>query len=32
MGAYREAIEDYTKAISVKSDYAEAYNNRGAIK
>ena len=24
------AIEDYTKAIALKSDYAEAYNNRSA--
>ena len=29
LGKYEEAIEDYTKAIVLKPDYAEAYNNRG---
>ena len=29
---YRGAIEDYNKAIELKPDYAEAYNNRGLAK
>jgi tetratricopeptide (TPR) repeat protein len=28
---YRAAIEDYTQAILLNSDYADAYNNRGDI-
>ena len=28
-GKLEEAIEAYSKAISLKSDYAEAYNNLG---
>ena len=26
------AIQDYTKAIEIKSDYAIAFNNRGSAK
>jgi Tfp pilus assembly protein PilF len=29
-GNYRQAIEDYDRAIEIKPGYAEAYNNRGA--
>lgn len=29
-GRYQQAIEEYTKAISVRPHYAEAYSNRGA--
>jgi tetratricopeptide (TPR) repeat protein len=29
---YQGAIEDYTKAISLKPDYAEAYRNRGVAR
>ena len=29
LGNYRQAIEDYNRAIEIKPDYAEAYNNRG---
>lgn len=28
-GNYNKAIDNYTKAIKIKPDYAEAYNNRG---
>ena len=28
-GKLEEAIEAYNKAISIKSDFAEAYNNMG---
>jgi tetratricopeptide (TPR) repeat protein len=28
---YSEALEDYSKAIALRPDYAEAYNNRGVI-
>ncbi|MCG9132436.1 tetratricopeptide repeat protein [Candidatus Poribacteria bacterium] len=30
-GAHDLAIEDFTKAIELKPDYAFAYNNRGAV-
>jgi len=29
-GNFRQAIEDYTRSIEIKPDYAEAYINRGA--
>ena len=29
LGRYKEAITNYNKAIELKPDYAEAYNNRG---
>ncbi len=29
LGNYRQAIEDYGRAIEIKPDYAEAYYNRG---
>ena len=29
LGNYRQAIEDLNRAIEIKPDYAEAYNNRG---
>ncbi len=29
MGKYQRAIDDYTKAIALDSQYAEAYYNRG---
>ncbi len=29
LGNYRQAIEDYSRAIKIKPDYANAYNNRG---
>ena len=32
IGKYKQAIKHYTKAIALKPDYAEAYNNRGAAK
>ena len=28
---YVRAIQDYTKAIALKSDFAEAYKNRGEV-
>ena len=28
---YEEALADYTKAIEIKPDFADAYNNRGVI-
>ena len=28
-GEYDKAIEDYSKAIELNPEYAEAYNNRG---
>ena len=28
-GDFSDAIEDYTKAIELDPDYADAYNNRG---
>ncbi len=31
-GEYEKAIEDYTKAIELNSNFAEAYNNRGLAK
>jgi tetratricopeptide (TPR) repeat protein len=31
-GDNKGAIEDYSKAISIKSDYVEAYNNKGNIE
>ena len=31
LGELDEAIEAYTKAISIKPDYAEAYNNMGLV-
>ena len=31
-GDYQEAIADYTQAINLKPNYAEAYNNRGLAK
>jgi tetratricopeptide (TPR) repeat protein len=30
LGNYRQAIEDYDKAIEIKPGYADAYTNRGA--
>ena len=30
-GNHALAIEDYTKAISLKSDYSEAFYNRGLV-
>ena len=30
LGHYRQAIEDYSKAIEIKPDYEDAYINRGA--
>ncbi len=29
---YKEAIEDYTKAINAKKDFSYAYNDRGSAK
>jgi len=29
LGNYRQAIEDYSRAIEINPDYIEAYNNRG---
>ena len=29
LGNYRQAIEDYSRAIEIKPGYADAYNNRG---
>ena len=29
MGEFNDAVEAYKKAISIKADYAEAYNNMG---
>ena len=29
---YEEAIEDFTQAITIKSDYAEAYFYRDLVK
>jgi Flp pilus assembly protein TadD len=31
-GQLAEAITDYTKAIELKADYAEAYANRGVLR
>ena len=28
LGQYQRAIEDFNKAIYIKQDYADAYNNR----
>jgi flagellar biogenesis protein FliO len=30
IGNYKQAIEDYDRAIEIKPDYTDAYNNRGA--
>ena len=30
-GKLEEAIEAYNKALSMKPDYAEAYNNMGVV-
>ena len=30
-GKLEEAIEAYNKALSIKPDYAEAYNNMGIV-
>jgi len=30
-GEFEKAIDNYTKAIELKKDYAEAYNNRGVL-
>ena len=32
MGDQAGALEDYNTAISLKPNYAEAYNNRGVLK
>ena len=32
LGEYNGAVADYTQAIHLKPDYAEAYNNRGLAK
>ena len=31
MGIYQKALEDYNEAIRMKSDYADAYSNRGIV-
>ncbi|MFN9301930.1 MAG: tetratricopeptide repeat protein, partial [Candidatus Kapaibacterium sp.] len=31
-GLYKEALDDYTKAIKLSPQYAAAYNNRGIVK
>ena len=31
LGKYEEAITSYDKAIELKSDYADAHNNRGNV-
>ena len=31
MGRYEQAIEDYTDAIRLDRDYAEAYNSRATV-
>ena len=31
LGQYQQAIEDYTKAIMLKPDYANTYNNRALV-
>ena len=29
LGSYREAIDDYARAIEIQQDFAAAYKNRG---
>jgi tetratricopeptide (TPR) repeat protein len=31
MGIYQRALEDFNEAIRLKSDYADAYNNRAFV-
>ncbi|NMC97068.1 MAG: tetratricopeptide repeat protein, partial [Deltaproteobacteria bacterium] len=31
LGRYQQAVEDYSQAIRLKPDYADAYNNRGFV-